>query len=144
MDVPFIIIETSKSGAGEMITELVNFRQRLFVKRTVTTQAIISLLIFHPVVIHGIFSIDHDADLATPLPRGRGGVINRADNVDFLRIGQRAKAGALIDGGGATGRDAKANHIFKLAFSARRKVIAPTMLSPAPTVLWLFIGGGTT
>jgi hypothetical protein len=32
----------------------------------------------------------------------------------------------------------------RLAFSARRKVMAPTMLSPAPTVLWLFIGGGTT
>jgi hypothetical protein len=83
--------------------------------------------------------------LATPsvFPEGEG-VINRADNVDFLRIGQRAKAGALVDGCGATRRDAKANHIFKRGVFRQFQVIAPTMLSPAPTVLWLFIGGGTT
>lgn len=78
-------------------------------------QAIISLLIFHPVVIHGIFSIDHHADLATPsvFPEGEKALSTAQIVVDFLRIIQRAKAGALIDGCRTTRRNAKANHIFK-------------------------------
>jgi hypothetical protein len=61
-----------------------------------------------------------------------------------LRIGLRAEAGALVDGRGATGGDAKAYHIFEAGVFRQTQVMAPTMLSPAPTVLWLFIGGGTT
>jgi hypothetical protein len=63
---------------------------------------------------------------------------------DFLRIGKRTQTRALVDGGGATRRHAVACHLQQRRALRQFSVIAPTMLSPAPTVLWLFIGGGTT
>ncbi len=126
----------------------------LFIKRvTLTTQDgnLIYSSLHRPIMYMALSSIDHPAYIVIPLRlRGEGGREKDPTPTEIIYrfcVLAREQRQVPLDVMVASFYQQRRHSVPCLQgwrFPPDARSPAPTMLSPAPTVLWLFIGGGAT